>query len=112
MEIGCGNAVYILLNGKYVTAHFSTDRLHAQKEIVLLPLKKGKNQLVIKHYNGFENELVYSITPLNNWKMYYQDVPDISFDKYKNIHQISLRDAHSSSMAAPLRMNNVKIELK
>ena len=112
VEIGCGNAVYILLNGKYVTAHFSTDRLHAQKEIVLLPLKKGKNQLVIKHYNGFENELVYSITPLNNWKMYYQDVPDISFDKYKNIHQISLRDAHSSSMAAPLRMNNVKIELK
>ena len=112
VEIGCGNAVYILLNGKYVTAHFSTDRLHAQKEIVLLPLKKGKNQLVIKHYNGFENELVYSITPLNNWKMYYQDVPDISFDKYKNIHQISLCDAHSSSMAAPLRMNNVKIELK
>ncbi len=112
MEIGGGNAVYILLNGKYVTAHFSTDRLHSQKEILILPLKKGKNQLVIKHYNGFEKELVYSITPLNNWKMYFQNVPSISFDKSKNIHQISLHDAHPSSMAAPLRMNNVKIELK
>lgn len=40
VRVGCGNAVYILLNGEYVTAHFSPTRLTSQEEIVLLPLKK------------------------------------------------------------------------
>jgi len=72
VEIGSGNAVYILLNGQYLKAHFSPERVNYQKEIVLLPLQKGNNQLVIKYYNGFEKELHYSITPLREWKLYYQ----------------------------------------
>ncbi|MFA5444924.1 MAG: alpha-L-fucosidase [Bacteroidales bacterium] len=72
VEIGSGNAVYILLNGQYLKAHFSPERVNFQKEIVLLPLQKGNNQLVIKYYNGFEKELHYSITPLKEWKVYYQ----------------------------------------
>ncbi|NLX81168.1 MAG: hypothetical protein GXZ03_06355, partial [Proteiniphilum sp.] len=75
VEVESGNAAYILLNGEYVTAHFSPNRIKAQKEIVLLPLKKGENQLVIKLYNGFDKELTYSINPLTEWTQYTKSVP-------------------------------------
>jgi alpha-L-fucosidase len=39
IEIKSGNALYILLNGEYITAHFSPDRVDSGQEIVFLPLK-------------------------------------------------------------------------
>ena len=70
VELGTGNAVYVLLNGEYITAHFSPERKEWQTETLLLPLKKGMNQLVIKHFNRFEDKLNYSIKPLDSWKVY------------------------------------------
>ena len=106
VEIESGNAAYILLNGEYVTAHFSPERIKSQKEIVLLPLKKGNNQLVIKYYNGFDREFTYSINPLSEWTEYTKSVPTM---KLGNI--ISVKASDADSPVSPLRLNNVTIQL-
>ena len=112
VEIGSGNAVYILLNGEYITAHFSPERKAWQTETVLLPLKKGENQLVIKYFNRFEDKLHYSIQPLANWQVYSQQLESIPLSKSKdNIHQVSIKLAEPNSKVSPLQLNNVEIKL-
>ncbi|SEA17567.1 alpha-L-fucosidase [Porphyromonadaceae bacterium KH3R12] len=111
VKIKSGNAVYILLNGEYVTAHFSPERIKQQDEIVLLPLKKGQNQLIIKYYNGFEKELTYGITPLNEWTVYTQKLSPVTLGR-SDEHRISIRSADSSSNVSPLRLNNINLILR
>lgn len=108
VNIGSGNAMYLLLNGEYVTAHFSPERIEQQEEMVLLPLKKGKNQLIIKFYNGFENTLHYKIEPRKEWKIYTQKLYPVSLRK-SDTHKASLRSLDSPSNVSPLRLNNVRI---
>jgi len=110
IEIKSGNALYILLNGDYITAHFSPDRVNSNQDIVFLPLKKGKNQLVIVFYNGFENELLYKIEPLQQWTVYTQKLSSSKLNKEKQFHTLSVRDANPVSNVGPLRMNNIEIK--
>lgn len=112
VEIASGNAVYILLNGEYITAHFSPDRVTADEEIIFLPLKKGENQLIINFYNGFENEFTYKITPLEQWTVFTQKLSPIKLNTNKDFHTFSVRDANPVSNVAPLRMNNIKVKLQ
>ena len=109
VKIRGGNAMYMLLNGKYITAHFSPERIKDQEEIVLLPLNKGVNQLIVKYYNGFDTELTYSITPLEEWQQYSIKLPSFAI-KRNDIHNISLRSDDAISSVSPLRMNNITLK--
>ncbi|MDD4776677.1 MAG: alpha-L-fucosidase [Fermentimonas sp.] len=110
VKLGSGNGVYILLNGSYITAHLSPERLKYQEEIVLLPLKKGVNQLVVKYYNGYEKELSYSITPLDEWVIYENRLTPQKLQR-KEYHSLSLIANDPDSYVSPLRLNNIIIEL-
>jgi alpha-L-fucosidase len=110
IEIKSGNALYILLNGEYITAHFSPDRVNSNQEIVFLPLKKGKNQLAIVFYNGFANALSYKIEALQQWTVYTQKLSSSKLNKEKQFHTLSVRDANPISNVGPLRMNNIEIK--
>ncbi|MEL7599907.1 MAG: alpha-L-fucosidase [Proteiniphilum sp.] len=109
VEITCGNGVYILLNGEYLTAHLSPARIKEQKELLLLPLKKGLNQLIIKYYNGFDETFSYGVNPLSAWKIYSQKLTPVTLDK-KEEHAVWLRSGDAISPVSPLRLNNVKIQ--
>ncbi len=109
VRVGSGNGVYIALNGNYITAHLSPDRIKSQDEIILLPLKKGLNQLVIKYYNAFEKEFSYNITPLNDWIVYQLKLTAKKLEK-KGYHSVSLTSEDAESNVSPLRMSNIVIE--
>lgn len=109
--IGSGNATYIQLNGVYITAHFSPERIKQQEEIVLLPLKKGRNQLIIKFYNGYEKEISFGITPLDAWTIYSRNLTPISLERGSQ-HRFSIRSADSPSTVSPMRMNNISVILR
>lgn len=111
VKIGSGNAVYILLNGEYITAHFSPDRIKQQEEIILLPLKKGRNQLIIKYYNGFEKEFSFGITPLDGWTVYTLKLSPVTLERSDD-HLISIRSGDSPSNVSPLRLNNISVILR
>ncbi|NLC49112.1 MAG: hypothetical protein GX762_01925, partial [Bacteroidales bacterium] len=110
VEIGSGNGVYMLLNGEYLTAHFSPERKDWQTETVMLPLKKGMNQLVIKYFNRFEDKLNYSIQPLTTWQVYSQELQPAVLNSDK-LHKVSLKLAQPNSKVSPIRLNNVEIKV-
>ena len=100
VEIGSGNGVYILLNGNYLTAHCLPERKSYQRELVLLPLQEGKNQLLVKLYNAFEDQLHYSLTPLWQWTQYRQTLPLELLPTHSATHRASHRATHSVTHSA------------
>ena len=110
LDVGSGNGMYLLLNGNYITAHCLTHRPSYQKEIVVLQLKKGVNQIVMKYFNRFEESLQFSITPLDEWVEYSTEsaIPSGA----KGIKTLQVFDADATSKVAPLRMNNIRISIK
>lgn len=111
VKIESGNAVYILLNGEYITAHFSPTRIEHQEEIVLLPLREGANQLVIKFYNGYNNQLSYGITPLEEWSVHTRKLSPITIEG-NSTHPISLRGNNMPSNVSPMRLHNISVKLR
>ncbi len=114
VEIGSGNGVYILLNGNYLTAHCMPERKSYQRELVLLPLQEGKNQLLIKFYNAFEDQLYYSLTPLWQWTQYRQTLPLelLPTATHSQTHTLTVRLANPPSNVTPLRAQNLQILLQ
>lgn len=108
VEIGSGNGVYLLLNGKYITAHLLPTQDEYQKEIVVLPLEKGKNQLLIKYFNHKADRLNFSITPMSGWIHYKMKLPAFKLKKSAT-HQLSIKESNPDSKVSPLRMNNVEV---
>ena len=110
VQIGSGNGMYVLLNGKYITAHFSPDRKAWQTETVLLPLKKGDNQLIIKYFNRFETVLNYSTEPLDSWRVYVQSLQSVALEN-NTTHRVSMRLTQPNSKVSPMRLNNFEMKL-
>ncbi len=116
VKLTSGNAAYVLLNGEYVTAHFSPQRIEKQEDLLLLPLRKGINQLVVKLYNGFGNVLHYGIEPLEEWVIHTLKLDPVRLGR-QEFQRVSLRangiPASATPVAysavSPLRMNNVSI---
>ncbi len=110
VEVGSGNGVYVLLNGEYITAHFSPERKEWQTETLLLSLNKGMNQLVIKYFNRFEDKLNYSIQPLDSWQIYSLQLQPILMNK-NGTHKVSLKLQQPNSKVSPMKLNNVVIKV-
>ncbi len=105
VKLTSGNAAYVLLNGEYITAHFSPQRVEKQEELLLLPLREGKNQLVVKLYNGFGNLLHYGIEPIEEWAIHTLKLEPVRLGR-QEFHRVSLRaadaEALTSSVASPV----------
>jgi alpha-L-fucosidase len=56
-----GDAVTVSLNGKVLAEHNNPFKEKSLKDVILLPLKKGLNKLVVKYYNGFQKSTVLGI---------------------------------------------------
>lgn len=110
VEIESGNSLYVLLNGKYVTAHFSTDRPQSQKDIVVLNLRKGKNQIVLKLFNRYASTRPFCFTPLDEWKQYTLDAGKFQL-KSANIHSCEVKLSEPETKVTPAQLNNMKIKL-
>ena len=111
IEAGSGNGIMIFLNGEKLNAHISQKGNDYYREIVLLPLKAGKNQLLIKLYNRFEKKLRYSLNPEIPQTVYEQNIPAFSLQKGQT-HHISLQLAEPAFKNSAMRLNNIEIKLK
>lgn len=57
IEIEAGNGVEVMLNGETVMKHMNPYGTQSRKESVLLKLKKGRNEVVLRSFNRFENRV-------------------------------------------------------
>ena len=110
IEISSGSAAYILLNGKYITAYFPQPGVEFQKKVLVLPVKKGNNQLIIKFFNRNTEELIYSLKPLEKWTVYRMKLPSFNLNSTAT-HQFNVKAANPPSKVAPLEMSNIRVKM-
>ena len=110
IEISSGSAAYILLNGRYITAYFPQPGVEFQKKVLVLPVKKGNNQLIIKFFNRNTEELMYSLKPLNEWVVYRMKLPSFNLNSTAT-HLFNVKAANPPSKVAPLEMSNIRVKM-
>jgi len=79
-----GDAVTVSLNGVVLAEHNNPFKEKSLKDVILLPLKKGLNKLVVKYYNGFQKTTVVGIA--NNIDQIYYRKALNSIDVQKGLY--------------------------
>ena len=110
-EVGAGNGIEIYLNGKSIMKHLNPYRTTFRKELVVLPLKKGNNQVVIRLYNRFENQLNYLLRPASHPIIYRQEVtlPETLNGKS---HTVTVKPHNPVSPHTDAELSNLRIRLR
>ena len=106
VEICSGDGVQIWLNGENLVTHNNLRGSSRNKELVLLPLKAGKNQLLVKFHNRFGYEMIYNIDSHVDQTLFQQKLPQ---QNVKGIGRCEMKLLHPASPHQPLRLNNVSI---
>lgn len=115
IEIGAGNGVEVYLNGRSILKHLNPYRCTFRTEQVLLPLEKGKNQIVLRLYNRFEKKTGYLLRPAKEQKVYRQEfnLPEAVSGKSHTltVRQQGLPSQHTDTELSNLRIRPRKIAL-
>jgi alpha-L-fucosidase len=108
IDLMSGSGVMVWLNGENLVKHNNPRGSNLNKEIVLLPLKAGKNQLLIKFYNRYDYQTSYGIDNSIPQTVYRQK---LAIRNFNGINNCELRLYKPESEHQPIRMNNVRIVL-
>ena len=74
LDVAAGNGIELFVNGISVMKHLNPYRCKYREEKVLVHLKKGTNQLVLRAYNRFEKEISFMLRPSSEQVIYKQNV--------------------------------------
>ena len=111
VEVGAGNGIEIYLNGKSILKHLNPYRCTFRTEKVLLPLKKGDNQVVLCVYNRFEEKTGYLLRPAPKPVIYRQDFDILDTSNQKS-HAITVKAHNPASAHADMELSNLRIRLR
>lgn len=111
VEVGAGNGIEIYLNGKSILKHLNPYRCTFRTEKVLLPLKKGDNQVVLCVYNRFEEKTGYLLRPAPKPIIYRQDFDILDTSNQKS-HAITVKAHNPASAHADMELSNLRIRLR
>ena len=81
--ITSGDGVTVALNGTVIAEHNNPFKEKFLKDVILLKLKKGKNKLVVKFYNGFQKSLVLGIANNLDQVVYSKTLKPLQLEKGK-----------------------------
>ncbi|MBR6621075.1 MAG: alpha-L-fucosidase [Bacteroides sp.] len=74
LDVAAGNAIELFVNGVSVMKHNNPYRCKYREEKVLVHLKKGSNQIILRAYNRFEKETTLLLRPSDEQVIYKQHV--------------------------------------
>ena len=104
LDVASGNAIELFINGISVMKHINPYRCKYRKEKVLVHLNKGKNQIILRVYNRFENTISFLLRPSTEQVIYKQQVSlDIPADRVK-VRRTGLATQHTDTELHNLRV--------
>lgn len=106
-----GDGIAVYLNGEEQVVHNNPERGGQQSEVLLLSLKAGKNQLVVKYYSRFAKELVMGINRQVP-QVLYEQVLDIPVKGNGKVETCVIREANPVSVHRNLRMPNLAVVME
>ena len=97
LDVAAGNGIELFVNGVSVMKHLNPYRCKYREEKVLVHLKKGTNQLVLRAYNRFEKETTLMLRPSLEQVIYKQNVVlDTPTDRVK-VRRTDLATQHTDT---------------
>ena len=104
LDVASGNAIELFINGISVMKHTNPYRCKYRKEKVLVHINKGKNQIILRVYNRFENTISFLLRPSTEQVIYKQQVSlDIPADRVK-VRRTGLATQHTDTELHNLRV--------
>ncbi len=107
VELTSGDGIQVWLNGENLVCHNNPRDSKLTKEIVLLPLKPGKNQLLVKFYNRYGWKTEFAINKNISQEIFRQKMAQRSFSGESSC---SLKLSNPPSPHQPIRLNNVNLQ--
>ncbi|SHH00970.1 alpha-L-fucosidase [Pedobacter caeni] len=77
------DGVIVTLNGEILAKHNNPFKEAKLNDVILLPLKMGKNQLLVKYFNGYKKDIIFGISNNLKQQVYYKDLPELNVQKGK-----------------------------
>lgn len=109
VKVIAGNSAYVLLNGEYISAEFSDKRPDRSEKLLVLPLKKGLNQILIKTYNRYSKSFTLGLQSVDSWNVYRFDCEKVN-TVVEREHTVELRADDRISKMVPMSLENIRIE--
>ena len=104
LDVASGNAIELYVNGVSVLKHNNPYRCKYREEKALVHLNKGKNQIILRVYNRFENEITFLLRPSAEQVIYKQNINlDVPADRIK-IRRTGLATLHTDTELHNLRV--------
>ena len=77
----------------------------------MLPLQKGKNQVVVRLYNRFEKKTGYLLRPAESQAVYAQPF-ELPTAATGNTHSLTVRQTGLPSQHTDTELSNLRIQLR
>ena len=106
-EVGAGNAIMVLVNGRQVIRHLNGYRVPYTAEQVLLHLDKGDNEITVTCINRHEKNVRITLAPCTA-PLYRMTIPVSAKGRS---HHIRLTAEDRTSMHQDCRLQNLRIVL-
>lgn len=110
IQVLFGDGMMIFLNGKEQLVQLNHDKERNAEGVVLLELKKGKNQLLVKSFNNFRKHVVVSVAAHAKQYLYVQRLAPIAVSPGKFV-SVSWRLNKPETPHQDIDMQNVLLEL-
>ncbi|NIG54639.1 alpha-L-fucosidase [Chitinophaga sp. Cy-1792] len=106
-----GDGIQVFVNGAQQLIHNNPERGATESEVLLLPLKQGVNQIVVRLYTRFAKQLQWAINTDVPQVMYEQEL-DIPVEGSAAVQHLTIRDAKAVSPHRNMRMPNLSVSLR
>jgi alpha-L-fucosidase len=110
IKIYSGDAVQVWLNGELLVMHNNPRDSRLSPDMVLLPLKSGINQLLVKFYNRYGNESEFKTDTNPEQFIYYLKLTPRAFNR-RDLNSLEMKIHDPVTPHDPIRLNNIRIEL-
>ena len=104
LDVAAGNGIELFVNDTSVMKHLNPYRCKYREEKVLVHLKKGTNQLVLRAYNRFEKETTLMLRPSLEQVIYKQSVVLSSPTDRVKVRRTDLATQHTDTELHNLRV--------
>lgn len=111
IKLTSADGIAVALNGEELLLHNNDKRTGEKQDVVLLHLKKGANQLLIKSNNMFQQHVVIEVDRNIPQRLYRKTLEPISINKGK-IYPLSWALQRPLTMHETMNMPNLSLDLQ
>lgn len=110
IDVSASDGAVVFLNGKEQLLHLNPDQKGAISDVVLLNLKRGKNQLLVKLFNNFQKNITTHIQASAQQVYYKKNLAPVTILPGKP-YPISIRLTTPATPHQDMLIPNLRIEL-